>query len=205
MDDVDGLDFAADAMGGESKVPQGGALQQGVSKWKELKQRIARLTDELKATKVELQMFETDGLVAIMDSLGQKKAESSDGSKVTIASFLQGNIPSKTKINEAEDNDERDALIERRERAIMWLRANDLGSIIASNLIIELPKGSNARPMIVEFLKANNITFTEEERVHPQTLTKSLKEVHEKGTVIPVDVFELYMGRKATVKPAKEY
>lgn len=162
-------------------------------------------TEQMKLLKDELNVILRDTLVRLMDELGQKKVELKDGSKISVDDFLEVSIPSESKINDADSDEEREELIERRKRCLAWLDENGLGGLVSNQVTIDCGKGDNLVSMVMDFVRENNLTADRKSAIHPATLKKGIKELRDRDAITPpAEDFALVVGRTAKITPPKQ-
>ena len=86
-----------------------------------------------------------------------------------------------------------------------FLRKNKADSIIKSVLTINVGKG-NAKAVaeLIKLAKTFRLPCERDETVHPQTLSKYIRELLEKGAEVPFDTFAVFTGKKAKITAPKE-
>ena len=85
------------------------------------------------------------------------------------------------------------------EEAHSWLVEHGFGDLIKREVTAKFGKGDDNYSIAVEALQAKGIDVDTKEAVHHMTLKAFAKEQMEQGTDIPVDLFGLYSGFKATI------
>lgn len=107
-----------------------------------------------------------------------------DGSVVTIKKFYSVSIPE-----------------ENWPRAKQWLIDQGCDEIIKTEIKQNFGKGEREQVAEMEqLLKDNGWEFSTKEGVHSQTLKAFAKDRLESGAEIPQDIFNVYVGNKATIK-----
>ena len=199
------IDFSDD-VAGDDTVHAATPVAEVVARWVAAKDKVAFYEQQFKAAKHEVRELEQQTIPAIMLQTGQSKAVLTDGTKVDVKPFTSANIPTISAINDAPP-DEQAALLDQRKRCFAWLRAVGQGSIIRSGLFVDLGKDPEARKLVQEYLAILEVPFDETEAVHPQTLSKCLRELIQQGVTIPQDAADdlsLFVGSRANIKPPKK-
>lgn len=198
-------DFAADAAAQRRSAASSSELVPHVERASLIKHELDWHVEQMKLLKDELNVILREKLVRIMDEMGQRKAELADGSKVGIDDFMEVSIPSESKINEAESEEEREELIARRERCLAWLDENGLGGLVSNQVTIDCGKGDNLVTVVMEFVKEQKLSATRKSAIHPATLKKGIKELRDKDAILPPEAdFALVVGRTAKITPPKQ-
>lgn len=149
-------------------------------------------------TKLQLEL-----IPLAMQEARKKRIDYGDGAVLSLRPFIAADLPSASKINEA-DEDEKEELATRRAAALGWLRENQGGPIIKNMLMIEVPKGKdNVVAELAAKCEELELSWSRAETVHHQTLLSFLREKVKLGAQIPVDTFKLMVGQKAHYKPGK--
>lgn len=127
----------------------------------------------------------------------------SNGLVLILKEFFSCSIPSESAIEKAKDIDKKQELLERRADAIKWLENNNLKDIIKDFIDININKDPELREKVLKWVKENNLDYTHDETVHPQTLKATLKEQMSKGKAIPFEIFDIVTGCIATFERKK--
>jgi hypothetical protein len=138
-----------------------------------------------------------------MASSGLSSFTLGNGYTVSVKDFISANVPTETQINEA-DGPEKAALVNRRKKALEWLRKNKAGDLVKNKLTAEFGKGEDkkAKLFLEKIVKAGYPAKCEES-VNFQTLNSYIKEQITKGVDVPSEPFGLYIGKKAEIKQQK--
>ena len=92
---------------------------------------------------------------------------------------------------------------DRQGEAFKWLEDHNSDSIIKSEIKMTFGKGEAEKAKeerAKELLMKARILFDEKRGVHPQTLKSFVKNAIEEGEQIPLDLFGVYIGHRATIK-----
>lgn len=148
----------------------------------DLQRSVSDLEEALKAKKEELRVVQEHDLPDALAEAGVSEIRLADGSRVKAEPFVTAHI-TKAKAEEAH----------------AWLVDNGFGDIIKREVTAKFGKGDDNFIVAVEALQAKGIDIDTKEAVHHMTLKAFAKEQMEQGTDIPVDLFGLYSGFKATI------
>jgi hypothetical protein len=139
-----------------------------------------------------------------MASSGLASFQLANGYIVSIKEFISASVPTETQVDDAEGV-EKAVLLDRRKKALKWLRDNKAGDLVKNKLTAEFGKGADkfAKKFFNMIKKAGYPTKCEES-VNYQTLNSFIKEQLAKGVDIPSEPFALFIGKKAEIKKEKE-
>lgn len=197
-------DFEADASAQRRSAADRSALVPPVEREATIRHEIEWHKEQIKLLTEERNVILRERLVRIMDEIGQRRTELTDGTKVAINDFLEVKIPSESAINDAETDEERRELIERRERCLAWLDEHNLGTLVSNYVIINCGKGDNQVTLVLDFVRENNLSAERKRSIHPATLKKGIKELNERDAILPpAEDFALVVGRTAKITPPK--
>jgi hypothetical protein len=116
---------------------------------------------------------------------------------------VRGSFPSTNQI-EAADEMDRALLIQRREAAMEWLKANNASSLIKNQVLTEFAAGQDdAAKALYAKIQAEGFKVAIKEEVNFATLNSYLKQALEAGKDVPVEPFGLFVGKKADLKAPK--
>lgn len=126
-----------------------------------------------------------------------------NGLVLTLKDFFSCSIPSESSIEKAKDIDKKQELLERRADAIKWLVDNNLKDIIKDFIDININKDPELKEKVLAWAKENNLNYTHDETVHPQTLKATLKDQMQQGKEIPFEIFDIVTGCVASFERKK--
>lgn len=148
----------------------------------DLQKSVSDLEEALKAKKEELRVVQEHDLPDALAEAGVSEIRLADGSRVKAESFVTAHI-SKAKAEEAH----------------AWLVHNGHSDLIKREVTAKFGRNDTNWQVAIEALEAKGIEVACKEAVHHMTLKAFAKEQMEQGTDIPVDLFGLYSGFKATI------
>lgn len=190
----------------ESPISSQADLKQAVKfadEMQSLEARMAALMEEHKRCSERYSQIQLNLLPDIMASIGVKKFDLESGYFVEIKDVTRGSIPTLNQIDAADEMD-RGLLIERRNAALKWLKANGAESIIKNQVVAEFGKGQDADALrLFTRIQQEGYKVKKEEDINFMTLNSYLKEALKGGKPVPVDAFALFVGKKAEMKQAK--
>ncbi len=174
-----------------------GAITDMGQKMYDLLKEIKELEDLLKKKKWDFTNLAEHELPDLMQELNCKDFTLSNGTKCEIKEILSGSIPSNGAIEKAKGDDKLD-LEMRQKQCLDWLRDNNHGDLIKSNVTVPFSKTEDKKcNEFVNELREKNIFYNRAVGVHHGQLNALLKERVEDGKEIPYDLFKVFTGRKA--------
>lgn len=171
----------------EEKIAQGDAarLSEAMRQLISAKKQVAEDESQLEASKEILKNLEQKVVPEMMLSMDCSQFKSAGGLTVTIKKHVKASI-----------NDTN------REEACAWLRNNNYGRMIKSEIKLSLDKRATEEHMdqVVAALDAVGVPYTNKESVHPGTLSKFVREMDAEGDTIPEGTFKMYRFDQAVIK-----
>lgn len=159
-------------------------------KQRALTKTVADIENSLTAAKEQLRRVMEQDLPEAMDDVGMTKFVLDDGTEVKVKPFYAASIPE-----------------DRKEEAFDWLKEHDFDGMIKADVKVTFGKGEfEVAQAFVEFIRGFNqkaIDPEYKENVHWQTLRAFVKEQVEGGKPLPLDMFGVFVGRKAELKLPK--
>lgn len=155
-----------------------------VQRLDEANRQLADLEDQVKAQKKVIKELSEQHIPDLFKEMGNLKSlELEDGRKVSVAEDFAISIKKATQ-----------------EEAFSWLRENGKEEIIKRKLGIQFDRGEGDEAQAAaELLLANNLSFSDTESVHPQTLKASMRGMIEEG-ITPPETFSYYPYQKTVIK-----
>lgn len=190
MDDV--LKMAAADAASEEKVPEDKLekIRHFGDKQRKLTKQLADLENQVSLTKEALRRVMEQDLPEAMDEVGMTTFTLDDGTKINVKAFYSASIPE-----------------ERKEEAFEWLKEHDFDGMIKADVKVQFGKGEfEVAQSFLQFIRGFNekaIDPEYKEHVHWQTLRAFVKEQVEGGKPLPLDMFGVFVGRKAELKLPK--
>lgn len=152
---------------------------------------IKNLEELLKEKKREAQKINEQDLPEAMDKVNMTEFKLTDGTKISIKTFYNASIPP-----------------ERKDEAYTWLDDNGYGPLIKSQVAASF--GREELEIAKQFLDyckqfpSNSLEVGLEQSIHWQTLRAFIRESVESGAALPLDLFGVFIGRKAEIKQPKK-
>jgi len=149
--------------------------------------KLTDLEDTLKNTKKELLYLTDDVMPSAMAELGLSSFKLDDGSMVDIKQTYGASIK-----------------VDDRPAAYQWLRENEHGDIIKNVVSCAFARGEDSKAeSFIEMAAQSGLEAQQKSSVHPETLKAFVRERVENGEVIPMDLFGVWVGQRATIKRSK--
>jgi|19_taG_2_1085344.scaffolds.fasta_scaffold05962_3 hypothetical protein len=151
----------------------------------EKERKVEELEEELRRAKQDLRDVQEEQIPDIMMELGVTDVTLSDGRKLTIKEDLHCKIADKNR-KEAHD----------------WMIENGFGDIIKNQVVVNVETGNQeALNSLLGVLSSNQYEdYSLKNNIHFQTLKKFVKENIEAGVDIPLNLFGVFMSKKAQIK-----
>jgi len=144
--------------------------------------RIKELEDEISQSKAVKREYEEQVIPDIMLENGVTSVRLASGDSVEVKPFYYARIP----------KDNPDAFF-------AWLDANGHGALVKSHLEIYTTDGEIVE-LMKEFCEEFRIPLEVGRGIHWKTLEAWFREQTQKGANLPTNLFENYVGKKATIR-----
>jgi hypothetical protein len=154
---------------------------------KELEKEIEEFEDVLKERKEQQRKLLEDTIPGMLNELGMKSFKMADGSQDRHQAFLQCKHQGR----------------EQRAQAYEWLREKALTTSSRTRCQCGLVVGkTNCARALLNLLREQNYPVEQAQKIEPQTLKAWVREMVERGSEFPTELFGAYVGQKATIKSA---
>ena len=154
---------------------------------KKYNNQLADLETQTKAVKESLRKITDDDLPDMLFSLGVTSFKLADGSEVSVKPTYGANIR-----------------LDRKIEAHQWLRDNGFDDLIKNIVACEFKRGEDEKATdFMEVASQMGYAATQKADVHSSTLKAFVKERIESGGDIPLDLFGVFTGNRATIKRGK--
>jgi hypothetical protein len=157
------------------------SLAQEVSNWEG---KVAELEEQLRTAKAKLLELTDRDLPDMMAEVGITNFTLADGSKLEVKQTYGARIP-----------------VVHRDAAFAWLKEKGHDDIIKN--LVSVPFGRGEDSLATDFInlaQKNGYAPDQKKEVHPQTLKAFVKEQLEKGQEVPMDLFGVFTGQRASIK-----
>jgi hypothetical protein len=149
-----------------------------------LERDIKEAEDYLKALNDRHHKISEEIIPNKMMSIGMSEFKLISGQKISIKRFYSASISDENRV-----------------AAFDWLESNGHTDIIKHLVTVPIGRGEDdVWSATTDFLKEKGIVYTDEQKIHPQTLKAFVKEQVETGSDLPLDTFKVYIGNKSIIK-----
>jgi hypothetical protein len=151
---------------------------------------IAQLEKDLATAKEWFRRIREDLIPEKMIELGVKKIVLTDGSTLSYSDFYAGKVL----------NDE----------AFDWLEQNGYADAVKQELKLEVSRVDRVLLTVIKEMIAKNptayanLTAKEKQSIHHMTLGAAIRSLTKQGKELPQNLFETYIGNRATLKRGKD-
>tara|TARA_R110002020_G_scaffold213289_3_gene420018 strand:+ start:6266 stop:6832 length:567 start_codon:yes stop_codon:yes gene_type:complete len=150
----------------------------------DLENQIKEQETALKSLKEKKRAIAEDLLPAVMTEHGLSNITLNDGSTVSVKKFYSCTIPS-----------------DQTEKAFDWLRDNGHDGLIKHRITVDFTREADNQALRVKKeLEDKGLYPADKEWVEPSTLRGFAREQTEAGVTIPDNLFNLFIGERATIK-----
>jgi CRISPR/Cas system-associated protein Csm6 len=151
-----------------------------------LEKEIEEIESVVKERKEQLSKLLEDTIPAALSELGMKSFKMEDGSSIEVKPFYSATI--------------KDA---NRAAAYEWLREHNFDDIIKNTVSVRFGRGEDELcDGLLNLLRENNYPVEQAQKIEPQTLKAFVREQIERGSELPMEMFGVFVGSKATIKSA---
>ena len=178
------IDFESDQTKLLGKTENIQSLADQVEKLNELQKRIELQEDNLKNSKKQFDYLSAEVIPTMMAEMGLSHLKLMDGSSVDVKPNYSANIT-----------------IANRDAAFQWLRDNNLGDIIKNEISVSFGRNEdNKAADYASLASERGYQPTQKLKVEPMTLKALVRERIENGKEMPVELFNIFVGNKTTIK-----
>jgi hypothetical protein len=147
-------------------------------------QQVTALAQDISVWEQKVTDLTDYDLPDVMQEIGLTNFTLADGSKLEIKATYGARIP-----------------VEHREAAFAWLQEKGYDDIIKNMVSVPFGRGEDSSATeFMELAQKSGYLPDQKKEVHPQTLKAFVKEQLEKGTPVPMDLFGVFTGHRATIK-----
>ena len=153
----------------------------------DLENQIEEKENEMKVLKEKHRRISQDLLPEALLEAGVSEFKLKDGTKVSTLTYYSARI--------SPDD---------REEAFNWLRENDFADLIKNTVSVSFGRDEDdAAKDLRDELSSNGMNTTQKEWVEPMTLKAFVREQVEKGSDLPLETFNVYIGQKSKITKEK--
>ena len=145
---------------------------------------IANLKEQLKKKEDYKTKLSEEVLPSLFSEVGLTEVKLSDGRKVKVSEYYRAAIK-----------------VENREAAYTWLRNNGFGDLVKNQVTCSFGRNEDEKASsLISDLNEKGLEPMQREWVEPSTLRAFIREQHEAGKQLPMDLLGAFVGQKTTIK-----
>ena len=149
-----------------------------------LDKEIADLEDQLKKKKDYKKHLAENVLPNLFAEVGLSELKLADGRHLKVTNYYGASI--------------KDA---KKEAAFEWLRNNGFGDLIKNQVSCSFGRNEDEKAKsLIDSLQSQGYQSMQREWVEPSTLRAFIREQHEAGKKLPMDLLGAFVGQKTTIK-----
>ena len=178
------IDFEKDQQDLVDKTASIQSLADQIQMLEGLNKRIETSEQNIKDLKKEHDRLSGEVIPTMMAEMGLSHLKLMDGSSVDVKPNYSANIS-----------------VANREKAFTWLRDNGLGDIIKNEILVSFGRNEdNKAADYAALAEERGFQPTQKLKVEPMTLKALVRERIENGKDMPVELFNVFVGNKTTIK-----
>jgi len=159
------------------------ALSDKANEIQELDENITNLEEKLGQVKAKYRELSEVDIPSMLSELGLSEITLKDGNKISTSTYYSARI--------SED---------KRDEAFQWLGDNGFGDIIKNTVSVSFGREEdNSAKKLAEELEGNGFSTAQKKWVEPMTLKAFVREQVEKGSDLPLETFNVYIGQKTRI------
>ena len=150
----------------------------------ETEEEIAQLKSQLKKKEDYITKLSEQVLPTLFSEVGLSELKLSDGRKLKVSEYFRASIK-----------------VENRELAYTWLRNNGFGDLVKNQVTCSFGRNEDEKASgLMSELSDKGLEPAQREWVEPSTLRAFIREQHEAGKALPMDLLGAFVGQKTTIK-----
>jgi len=159
------------------------ALSDKANEIQELDDNIKNLEEKLGQVKAKYRELSEVDIPSMLSELGLSEITLANGNKISTSTYYSARI--------SED---------KRDEAFQWLGDNGFGDIIKNTVSVSFGREEdNSAKELAEELEGNGFSTAQKKWVEPMTLKAFIREQVEKGSDLPLETFNVYIGQKTRI------
>ena len=159
------------------------ALSEKSNELQNLDNQIKDVEEELGKLKSKYRELSEVDIPSMLSELGLSEITLADGNKISTATYYSARI--------SED---------KRDEAFGWLNDNGFADIIKNTVSVSFGRDEDdSARKLVDSLEDNGYTTAQKQWVEPMTLKAFVREQVEKGSDLPLETFNVYIGQKTRI------
>ena len=165
----------------EDKMGKIGAVATDIA---EIDIEIQELKEKLKQKEDYRTKLSEEVLPSLFSEVGLTEVKLSDGRKVKVSEYYRAAIK-----------------VENRDAAYTWLRNNGFGDLVKNQITCSFGRNEDEKAKsLIDTLNDQGYQSMQREWVEPSTLRAFIREQHEAGKELPMDLLGAFVGQKTTIK-----
>jgi hypothetical protein len=159
------------------------ALSEKSQELQKLDGDIQDLEEKLGQLKASYRQLSEVDIPNMLSELGLSEITLADGNKISTATYYSARISE-----------------EKRDEAFTWLNDNGFADIIKNTVSVSFGRDEDdSARKLVDSLEDNGYTTAQKQWVEPMTLKAFVREQVEKGSDLPLETFNVYIGQKTRI------
>ena len=159
------------------------ALSEKSNQLQKLDDAIKEAEQTLGQLKAEYRELSEVDIPSMLSELGLSEITLKDGNKISTSTYYSARI--------SED---------KREEAFNWLNNNGFGDIVKNTVSVSFGREEDdSARKLVDSLEDNGYATAQKKWVEPMTLKAFVREQVEKGSDLPLETFNVYIGQKTRI------
>jgi len=159
------------------------ALSEKSNQLQKLDDAIQEAEQTLGQLKAEYRELSEVDIPSMLSELGLSEITLKDGNKISTSTYYSARI--------SED---------KRDEAFQWLNDNGFGDIVKNTVSVSFGREEDdSARKLVDSLEDNGYATAQKKWVEPMTLKAFVREQVEKGSDLPLETFNVYIGQKTRI------
>tara|TARA_S200002703_G_C3797042_1_gene246123 strand:+ start:2228 stop:2761 length:534 start_codon:yes stop_codon:yes gene_type:complete len=159
------------------------ALSEKSNQLQKLDDAIKEAEQTLGQLKAEYRELSEVDIPSMLSELGLSEITLKDGNKISTSTYYSARI--------SED---------KRDEAFQWLNNNGFGDIVKNTVSVSFGREEDdSAKKLVDSLEDNGYATAQKKWVEPMTLKAFVREQVEKGSDLPLETFNVYIGQKTRI------
>lgn len=159
------------------------ALSEKSNQLQKLDDAIKEAEQTLGQLKAEYRELSEVDIPSMLSELGLSEITLKDGNKISTSTYYSARI--------SED---------KRDEAFQWLNNNGFGDIVKNTVSVSFGREEDdSAKKLVDNLEDNGYSTAQKKWVEPMTLKAFVREQVEKGSDLPLETFNVYIGQKTRI------
>jgi hypothetical protein len=159
------------------------ALSEKSNQLQKLDDAIKEAEQTLGQLKAEYRELSEVDIPSMLSELGLSEITLKDGNKISTSTYYSARI--------SED---------KRDEAFQWLNDNGFGDIVKNTVSVSFGREEDdSAKKLVDSLEDNGYATAQKKWVEPMTLKAFVREQVEKGSDLPLETFNVYIGQKTRI------